>query len=71
MGRNKTAREIREKHTTIIFCNENRMRDIIEVLRNNHNHVLWNKSKYNWTLAEWMEYFELKKQHQQILKCIE
>jgi hypothetical protein len=71
MGRNKTAKEIREKHTTIIFCNEHRIRDIVEVLRNNHNHVLWNKSKYNWTFNDWMEYFELKKQHDQILKQLE
>lgn len=70
MGRNKTAKEIREKRTTIIFCNENFMADIIAVLRNNNNHVLWNKSKYDWNFAEWTEYFELKKQHELILKCI-
>jgi len=71
MGRNKTAREIREKHTTILYCREHKICDIIDVLTAHNNHALWNKTKYQWNLDEWLEYFELKKQHELILKCIE
>jgi len=70
MGRNKTAKEIREKHTTIIFCKENKIYEIVDVLKTHNNHVLWNKTKYEWSLADWLEYFELKKQYELILKCI-
>lgn len=71
MGRNKTAKEKRDKSTTIIFCEENRISDIVAVLTTHNNHVLWNKTKYDWSLENWMEYFELKKQHEQILKQLE
>ena len=48
MGRNKTAKEKRDKSTTIIFCEENRISDIVAVLTTHNNHVLWNKTKYDW-----------------------
>jgi len=68
MGINKSSSELREKKLTIVFCSENKIYDIVDVLRNNNGHVLWNKTKNEWTLANWNEYFELKKQHEQIQK---
>lgn len=60
MGRNKSVKELREKKTTIIFCRETKIYDIVSVLRNFKSHKLWEKTKYQWTLSEWEEYFELK-----------
>lgn len=70
MGRNKTTRELRDKKITIVFCKENKIYDIVDVLRNSNCHVLWNKTKYEWTLIDWNVYFELKIQHELIKNCI-
>jgi len=70
MGRNKTAKEIRDKRATIIFCKEHKIYEIVAVLTTHNNHVLWNKTKYEWSLDNWLEYFELKKQHEQIINEI-
>jgi hypothetical protein len=71
MGRNKTAKEKRDRQTTIIFCKEHKIYEIVAVLTPHSNHVLWDKTKYEWSLENWMEYFELKQQHEQILKQLE
>lgn len=71
MGRNKTMIELREKKVTVLICKEHKIREIIEVLRTNNKHKLWDKTKSQWTLSDWNDYFELKNQHEQIKKCIE
>jgi len=64
MGKNKSKKQLRQekrdKKITIVFCAENSLRQIVSVLRFYNNSVLWTKSKYDWTLPEWNEYFELK-----------
>jgi len=34
--------------------------DIIQILRKNKNHYLWNKRKHHFTLADWVELDKLK-----------
>lgn len=51
----------REKKTTIIYCRENCIYDIIVVLRSFNDCKLWDKPKYEWSLEEWEVYFELRK----------
>jgi hypothetical protein len=51
----------RERKTTILYCRENLIFDIIEVLRFFNESELWNKSKYEWTIEEWEDFFQLTK----------
>jgi hypothetical protein len=48
-------RRIRERH-----CKENRMSEIIEILRKDNRCYLWDKLKYNWNIVDWENFFELK-----------
>lgn len=50
----------RERKITIIYCRENHIYDIVNTLRNFNDSTLWNKRKYEWSLEEWQEYFNLK-----------
>ncbi len=60
MGVNNSKKKLRESKTTIIFCRQNPISEIILVLRNYNNSVLWTKRKYDWSISEWEEYFKLK-----------
>ena len=59
MGENLSLKYKRKRQR---YCKENRMPDIIETLRKDNRSKLWDKIKYNWNLADWEYYFELKNQ---------
>jgi len=42
------------------YCRENRMPDIIDILRKDNKSKLWDKLKYNWSLVDWEFFFKLK-----------
>lgn len=60
MGVNNSKKKLRERKTTIIYCRANPISEIILVLRNYNKSELWLKTKYEWSIAEWEEYFTLK-----------
>lgn len=64
MGVNNSKKKFRERKTTIIYCRANPILEIILVLRNYNESKLWLKTKYDWSIAEWEEYFSLKNQTQ-------
>lgn len=70
MGRNKSQREKRDKKITVVYCRENRIYDIVDVLRYHNFSHLWDKPKPEWHLVDWNEYFLLKSQYEQIKNCI-
>ncbi len=44
------------------YCRENRMPDIIVILRKDNRSKLWDKLKCNWSLFDWECFFKLKNQ---------
>jgi hypothetical protein len=52
----------RERKITAVYCRENRTMTIISVLRFFNDSELWNKTKEEWNLEQWKEYFQLKEQ---------
>lgn len=51
---------IRDKKITNSYCKKYSVDQIIVVLRKHNKSDLWNKIKTNWTLDEWIEFFNLK-----------
>jgi len=64
MGRNKSKQqrmqEVLDRRITIVYCRKTTIFDIVSVLRSYNNSKLWAKTKYEWTLSEWEEFFSLK-----------
>jgi len=60
MARIKSRKQKREEAQMAIYQKENSISVIVSVLRLYNSHKLWNKTKYEWTLLEWEEYFKLK-----------
>jgi hypothetical protein len=57
----KSRTTIARERKTILYCRENLIFDIVEVLRFFNESKLWDKPKYEWTIEEWTEFFQLTK----------
>jgi hypothetical protein len=68
MGRNKSKQVLRQeskdRKITIVYCRQFSVLEIVSVLRNHNESNLWTKTKFEWTLKDWEDYFSLKKLNQ-------
>ena len=56
----------RERKITAIYCKQHRTFTIVAVLRFFNDSELWDKTKYDWKIEDWKEYFRLKEQTKNI-----
>lgn len=57
---NKSYKFLREKKVTDIYCEQHKIYDVIEILKQDRKSKLWDKIKENWTVNDWKEFFRLK-----------
>lgn len=60
MGKSK-YQIVRDKKITNSYCVEFPILEVIKVLRCENQSPLWDKIKINWTIEDWKDFFNIKK----------